>query len=203
MKKIGWLIVFYLITTGGYLYFSHQPTDFHFLTALDKSVPTIPVFILPYLFATFLFLALPIYLLFFVKKEIFYGYTLTQVIASILSYLVFWFFPTSVVREPITQTGFFAESLRQIHSVDRPSAAFPSGHVFSSVIIGYFLWVYYPKTRLYVAIILPMIIVSTVLLKQHYLPDIPGGILLAVLAIIVSEYLIQSKLLPFYLKTNR
>lgn len=183
------LILFYTFTVGGYFYFSRQPTDNHFLTSLDRYVPTIPIFIIPYLFATAAFIAIPIFFfckLDFRKTKI---YLLTQTTASLISYIIFYTYPTSVIRETINGIGIFDNALRWLHSADRPSAAFPSGHVFQSIIIGYFLWKYFPKSKSYILIILPIIIVSTIFLKQHYMPDIFGGIVVAITAILCARQL--------------
>jgi membrane-associated phospholipid phosphatase len=187
--EIIWLALFYLYTVVGYFYFSHKPNDYHFISAWDKYVPTVPIFLIPYFFATIAFLAVPI--IFYLKLDWAKtkAYLIAQTIAGTISYLVFTLFPTSVVRETITGKGFFYDWLRWLHTNDRPSAAFPSGHVFNTIIIGYFCWIYFPKTRPYVLVIVPLVIAATVLLKQHYLPDIPGGIVVAVIAIMATKSL--------------
>lgn len=186
--NIVWLISYYIICGGGYFYFSHQPTDNHFMTSLENFFPTMPIFIIPYLLATLAFIFVPLYFYFrldFAKTRM---YLVTQIIASLISYVVFFIYPTSVLREPINGNGVFDNALRWLYSTDRPSAAFPSGHVFQSIIIAYFFWQYFPETRPFIIILLPIVIASTVLLKQHYLPDIPGGLAVALIAIIISKY---------------
>jgi len=191
--EIIWLIGFYLYTIVGYFYFSHKPTDVHFMTPWENFVPIIPILIVPYLLATLSFLILPI--VFYIKLgwEKTKTYLVTQAIASTISYVIFGLFPTSVVREPLIGNGIFWDVLRWLHTNDRPSAAFPSGHVFGSIIVSYFLWIWYPKTRPFIIVILPMIIIATVTLRQHYLPDIPGGMFVAIVAVFLGK-LITPKL---------
>lgn len=185
--KLFWLILFYIFTIGGYLFFSNQETSTHFTTSFDSFIPIIPVFVVPYLFATIMFLIIPI--LFYLKldwtktKQ----YLLTQALANALSFLIYVFYPTSVIREPIAGDDIFSQILNLIYSTDGSSAAFPSGHVFQSIIIAYFLWQYFPKTKLMIVIILPLILVSTVFLKQHYLPDIFGGVFVAIFSIFIVK----------------
>jgi membrane-associated phospholipid phosphatase len=189
--EIIWLIAFYLYTTGGYFWFSSRPTTTHFMTPWEKLVPTFPIFLIPYLFATLTFLTVPIFFylkLGWVKTK---AYLITQAIATSIGYFVYFFFPTSVVREALTGQGFWWDLLRTLHANDRPSAAFPSGHVYHTTVIAYFFWVYLPITRPFVAVILPLVVVSTVLLKQHYLPDIVGGLITAIIAIVISKYLLK------------
>jgi len=187
--EILWLIAYYVISAGGYYYFSRIPTNNHLLTVWDKYIPTVPIFIVPYLFLSLAYLFLPIIFLFKLECAKVKEYLSAQIIAQFISFAVFYFYSTSVVRDSIAGSDIFSNALRYLHSIDRPSAAFPSGHVFQSIIIGYFLWIWYPKTRPYIIVVLPLVIASTVLLKQHYLPDILGGIIVAVIAIYLTKIL--------------
>lgn len=187
--EIIWIILFYLYSIIGYYWFSSRPTPRHLMTPWENLVPIVPVFIIPYVIATITFLTIPI--IFYIKLgwEKTRTYLITQTIATGIGYLVYIFYPTSVIREPIVGNGFFYDALRTLHANDRPSAAFPSGHVYQTTVIAYFLWIYYPKTRPYVTVILPLVIASTVLLKQHYLPDILGGLTTAAIAILLAKQL--------------
>lgn len=188
---IIWLGLFYLYTVFGYLKLSAIPTDRHFMTPWEHLVPTIPLLLIPYFTATFSFLALPIFFyikLGWIKTKI---YLITQVMATTIGYLFYFFWPTSVIRSPITGTGFFNGWLRWLHTNDRPSAAFPSGHVYHSTVMAYFLWIYFPITRPCVAVVYPLIVLATVMLKQHYLPDILGGLATGIIAILITKYLIS------------
>lgn len=189
--EIIWLFAFYLYTTGGYFWFSSRPTETHLKTPWENLVPTIPIFLVPYLLATVSFLVAPIFFyvkLGWIKTK---AYLITQTIATTIAYAFYWLYPTSVVRETLTGQGFWWNILRILHATDRPSAAFPSGHVYHTTVIAYFCWVYFPASRPFVAVILPLVVVSTVLLKQHYLPDIAGGLATAVVAIVISKYLLK------------
>ncbi|MCL5093886.1 MAG: phosphatase PAP2 family protein [Patescibacteria group bacterium] len=187
--QILYLIGFYLVTIGGYFYFTHLPELKNLRTTWDKYIPVVPVMIVPYLFNTLLFLALPIFFYLNLGWSKTKPYLLTMFTANLISFAIFGLYPTSVVREPISGNDIFSNTLKFLYVSDRPSAAFPSGHVFEAIIIGYFLWQYFPVTRIYVLILVPIIIASTVLLKQHYLPDILGGIITAVIAIALINFL--------------
>lgn len=188
--EIIWLCAFYLYTTGGYYYFSNQPTNTHFMTPWDKYVPIIPIFLIPYLFATFTFLTVPVFFylkLGWVKTE---AYLITQAIAITIGYVIYSIFPVSVIRPESYGEGLWWNFLKILHNNDGTSAAFPSGHIYQSTVIVYFCWIYLPISRPFVAVILPLIIGSTVLLKQHYLPDIAGGLITAIISIVISKYLL-------------
>jgi membrane-associated phospholipid phosphatase len=183
------IALYYLYTVGWYLYFTHIPNNHHVILNMDKLIPVIPIFIIPYYFATLSFLAVPI--LFYLKlgwaKT--KAYLVAETLATTFAYATFAIFPTSVIREPIVGNGLFNDLLRGLYAADKPSGAFPSGHVYSSIIISYYLWKYFPQTRIWIVIILRPVIASTVLLKQHYVIDIVGGILVACISIIVTKTL--------------
>lgn len=187
--QIIWITIFYLYSIFGYFWFSSRPAARHLVTPWESLVPTVPIFLLPYFLATITFLAIPI--IFYLKLgwEKTRAYLATQALATGIGYLVYATFPTSVVRAQIEGEGFFYNWLRWLHANDRPSAAFPSGHVYHTTVISFFLWIYYPKTRPFVAVILPLVIASTVLLKQHYLPDIVGGLVTATFSILIYRWL--------------
>lgn len=178
---------YYIFTIGGYFWLSHQATERHFLTPLDKYIPTIPIFVIPYLFAAFIYTLFPLFLYFNLGWDETKPFLITSVIANMIAFSVYYFWNTSVIREPIVGNGILTDILRWIHMNDRPSAAFPSGHVYMSVVTGYFCWIFFPASKPYVLTIVPLVLIATVVLKQHYLPDILGGLVVAIVAILLAR----------------
>jgi membrane-associated phospholipid phosphatase len=189
--EIIWIGIYYFFTVGGYFWLSHQATERHFFTPWDKYIPTIPVFIVPYIAAALIYTLFPIFLYFSTGWDKTKPFLIASGIANLIGFLVYYFWNTSVLREPITQSSFFSDILKWIHASDRSSAAFPSGHVYMSVIAGYFCWIYFPTTRPYVLIIVPLVMIATVVLKQHYLPDILGGIVVAAIALFATKFILK------------
>lgn len=69
-----------------------------------------------------------------------------------------------------------------------PTSTFPSAHVAWAVLLGYYL---FRARRLAGDIVFPFLLFSsfgTVLLAQHYLVDVPAGIVVAVGAILLARY---------------
>lgn len=192
--EIIWLVLYYSYSIGGYYWLSHQETNRHFMTSLDKYIPTIPIFIIPYFMATIIYTLFPLFIYFTSGWDKTKPVILALTIANTLGFLFYAFWNTSVVREAITGTGFFDNMLRWLHSTDRPSAAFPSGHVYSTIVVGYFCMEYFPKSRPYVLIFVLLVIIATVVLKQHYLPDILGGIVIALISIFITKKFIPKQL---------
>lgn len=195
--QIIWLILFYAYTVLGYEILTNIPNNNLLVLPIDGSIPLVPVFAVPYLFATFMFLATPLIVYFISGWEKTKPYLIVQTIATTISYAVYLIYPTSTVRPEVTGTDIFSQMVAFVYASDKPAGLFPSGHVFMSIIIAYFFWKYYPKTRTWVAIFLPLIVLSTVFMKQHHVLDIVGGIVVAASSIYLyvrfNQYKSKSK----------
>jgi len=149
-----------------------------FKTPLDDSIPLIAAFSVPYL--TFLPLIAGLAVLFFLKApdRLFKSLMVSGILATLASYLIFTLFPTSIERPDILGSDIFSDLVRFIYSHDRPYNLFPSGHTFNTVIFALHLIKWKPKLALLTGAVSFLIILSTLLIKQHYLPDVVGGIIL-------------------------
>ncbi|MEJ6488050.1 phosphatase PAP2 family protein, partial [Nostoc punctiforme UO1] len=78
-----------------------------------------------------------------------------------------------------------------IYSKDYPYNCFPSLHNALSV-LSFFYWVQVlPKFKWIIGIFVLLIILSTLLIKQHYIPDVISGILLAIISFRISFHLFE------------
>lgn len=151
---------------------------------LDKKIPVLTIFTIPYL--SFHFLAM-----FFVPylskkyggRKAFLVNGLAIIFGQFILDIAYWLFQTEVPRPEIAQNNFFDWLLKSvIYGNDRPLNGFPSNHVTWSVISMIALWRIrkaIPKTAKYLGAWFLLIVPATVFLKQHFLVDIYGGILVA------------------------
>ncbi len=76
--------------------------------------------------------------------------------------------------------------LKQLYRLDQYDGnAAPSAHVFHALIIGHFLARLWPQWSLLIYIWVGLIMASTVLIKQHYVLDVLGGMLVAAIGLLV------------------
>ncbi len=146
------------------------------LTA-DNWVPFQPIFVVPYI------LYFPFYLLtlvyFFREKKHFRPVAFAFLWTWLCSYIVFLSFQTQVIRPLISSKGFFEKAVQGIYHLDPPYNCFPSLHA-SNAMIGMLAFVYFAPRYSYIAIACgTLIAISTVLIKQHYILDVVGGVALA------------------------
>ncbi|MBI2017995.1 phosphatase PAP2 family protein [Candidatus Daviesbacteria bacterium] len=166
-----------------------RPPLYTLETKLDDFIPLVPFFIIPYL-SFYIYLILTVFSLRNARYINQLYITLSSTLLTIsISYFAYLFFQTQVIRPTITETDIFSKIISFIHTIDKPYNAFPSTHASLST-IGLLTWTHkkskYSKLFIIWAI---AIIFSTLLVKQHYLVDIVGGIILAILC-----YLLCSKL---------
>jgi membrane-associated phospholipid phosphatase len=182
-ERLTWTLGLVALSGFGFLYIdarnarmAHSAWSLPLETRLDVHIPFIPEFIFPYLFY-YPWLLLPLFVL--RTRESFFrsiaAFTLMQVIAQI----IFVLFPSHMVRPIVTSDGFASDLVRLMYQVDLGWNLFPSLHVAHSVIVALIFCKYGRKWAPAVCLVSGLIAASTVLVKQHYVIDIPAGVLLA------------------------
>jgi membrane-associated phospholipid phosphatase len=148
---------------------------------LDGAVPFVPLMAIPYL--SFL-LIVPLVVPLLNLRAGSYRRFLTVGTALVVSQLVlaaaYLLFPSTVVRDADPGSGLGGFLVRQIWANDRPFSAFPSGHCTWTTIAIISLWRLrgrYPRGAPALILWLALIYPATVMLEQHYLIDVYGGIL--------------------------
>lgn len=145
---------------------------------IDNWMPFLPVFsIFYFLYIPFLLVTL-IYFIFFNKNFNHAGFSF--IFCLVTAFLFYIFFQTSIARPNIIETDIFSRTVSFIYANDRPYSCFPSLHVSLSI-LSFLHWLRsFPKVKFTMGIFTILIILSTVLIKQHYAPDIIGGIILSI-----------------------
>lgn len=147
-------------------------------TFLDRAAPFVPLFVVPYL------LILPIFVVIILfaywNKLGFRPLVYSIIIIWLVSALTYTLFQTHIVRPQVVGQDFASNLVRFAYTHHRPYNRFPSLHVAMATLIT--LYAYYTKSKTlpYVMVFSTLVISSTVLIKQHYLLDIVGGIVLTV-----------------------
>jgi membrane-associated phospholipid phosphatase len=158
---------------------------------IDNNIPTLSIFVIPYcLFFAYVYLFLLVSLRLSLKQ--YQQITLAFIIASCVSYLVFIFYPTYVESIHLNNHTIFDSLVNWIYSVDRRFNAFPSGHVFYTTLCAIYILKWERRFKLIYLPLAVLIILSTVFIKQHYTPDIIGGLVLAFISVFLAEQLIPA-----------
>lgn len=161
--------------------------------ALDNEIAFIPFMIVPYSWSLLLFVAS-----FFIVRTPQQLSLLSRrlIVATLFASLIFYLYPAHFsFARPLT-TDWTALGYAFLSLTDKPFNQLPSLHVSYALLLGYSLWtvlVHKTSTKLNLAyqasliVVCTLIIVSTVFTYQHHLLDIVGGLLLAVVVLVVVD----------------
>ncbi len=146
---------------------------------LDNAIPFIPFFILFYI-SLYFFGAIP----FLVIKSRRYvrNYAKAYIFASIFSFLIFITLPIKMEHPEITGTTVFDKLTQFIYDADVTDNAFPSVHICLTLLTMIALSSVNNAWKAAGILWGTVIIFSTLFVKQHYLLDIVGGLLVGTLA---------------------
>ena len=208
VPRYGWVLgVFYLAFQYG-LYLladllSHVlgTIDHAFvpkIPVLDDMIPVVPAFIVIYLFSYVFWVFGPI-IASLTEKRNFLNYMIGLTAAYLIGFLIFVFAPTYMDRtaegltEIAAQPGIFQQWMAIVHAADGGNLAFnlfPSYHCLSSLYC--YLGIRKREEvsrgiRVYSVIMTILICCSTVLTKQHYLPDVAGGLGIALVCYLIVQ----------------
>ena len=172
------LIPAILATNLIYEALNHGPNRIFLETPLDRALPVVPIFALPYV-SLIPYIGLSLIAFLFFRIRVYRSAALTMIVVWFISYAFYFFLQSYVARPAIMGTDPFSGLIRTIYASDRPYNDFPSLHTSLSTVIAIHWWRIDRRMGILAAIWTALIVASTVLVKQHYLADVAGGLVLA------------------------
>lgn len=151
-------------------------------STIDSRIPFIPYFIYFYILWYVMLFIVP-YLLYKSDKEIFKKYFVSTFISITIAGLIYILFPTSIVRASINGSGITNFIVKFIYLIDTPIMnCFPSMHCIIS-----FLFIFSVigcrnlsnKYKWVISILSCLIVISTLLVKQHVVVDVISGFIIS------------------------
>ena len=192
MSDLSQIIVITLAIGGIFLYFPvnriKAPGRWFFQdTRLDAYIPLVPYFVIPYIALYPYIIVTMIAMLFTSYAEMYYT---CMAIAAWSAALFWYFFPAGMLRRREIGPGLLSHMIVWLHQNDHENNTIPSSHVFYALICSYFFALAFPSYMILFAAVGLLISASTVLVKQHHIADILGGILWTVASIVLAQYLV-------------
>ena len=157
---------------------NHGPNRIFLETPLDRALPVVPIFAIPYV-SLIPCIGVSLVAFLFFRVRIYRSAALTMIIVWLISYAVYFFLQSYIARPQITGIDPFSAIIRTIYASDQPYNDFPSLHTSLSTVIAIHWWRLDRRIGIPAAIWTVLIVASTVLVKQHYLADVAGGLVLA------------------------
>ena len=115
-----------------------------------------------------------------------------EMISKLFCFLIFVLLPTTLQRPTDTGSGFFGWAVSVIYFFDPPTALFPSIHCIENWVAWRGLFGRKTVSRAVKAGFLVMallVFLSTLLIKQHVLVDIPASIVVSEISLFISKKL--------------
>lgn len=166
------------VTSEIYYALNHGPNVIFLKSPLDDLIPVVPPFVIPYVsLEPFIYATLVLFLLF--RTRLFQSAALTMIAAWFVSYAFYFFLQSYIDRPTLTGTDTLTQMIRDVYASDNAYNDFPSLHTSLSTVLAIHWWRVDKRIGIPVAIWVALIVASTVFVKQHYLADVIGGLLLA------------------------
>lgn len=160
-------------------------------TDIDNYIPLLHIFVIPYLFGLIFWIFTVLKINLSKEEKLIKEFNLMIILASIVSVTIYVLIPTFVTRPVVIGTDIFSEILRFIYSNDQVYNAAPSGHTFYTILCFVGLNRLLPKRKYLWGILSVLIIISTVLTKQHNFLDIVIGVLFALGIMFISRKFVK------------
>jgi len=185
-ERAIWVVLGYIVGGLGYLVVNRLVGDgpFHHLTLpLDVAIPFVPAFVLAYM----LVYVTPAMTAFFLEDRAeLYRTFLAFGLNCVICFTIFLVYPVEYPRVlPIPDT-LFGRLLAFVHVLDRPVNCFPSHHIATSFTTFFAIARQDRRWGAVFGVAAALVALSTVLVKQHYVVDIPAGIGVACLTYVLS-----------------
>ena len=146
--------------------------------SIDRRIPFCEYFVIPY-YLWFLYVAATVVTFVFLERKDYYKLCLTLGVGMTLFLIVSYVYPNGLQLRPTTfaRDNFCVSLVKAMYATDTPTNVLPSIHVFNSLTCCMAILKnkrkYFKKTTDIVTVILTiLIIMSTMLLKQHSVVDV-------------------------------
>ncbi|MGA2111816.1 MAG: phosphatase PAP2 family protein [Anaerolineales bacterium] len=172
------LVVAVYFTNEIYDLLNHGPAVINLRTPLDAALPVVPIFVIPYdSLVPLVYATLIIFLVF--RTRVFQSACLALISAWLVSYGFYFFLQSEVIRPVLTGTDVLTRMINNVYATDNPFNDFPSLHTSLSTVLAIHWFRIDRRLGIILAVWTALIVASTVLIKQHYVADIAGGLVLA------------------------
>jgi membrane-associated phospholipid phosphatase len=169
-----------------YSLLNHGPGVIFLKSPLDDFLPVVKVFVVPYVsLDVCVYATLLVFL--FTRTGYFQSAALCMIFIFLISYMFYFFLQSYIDRPVISGSDIFSRMILEVYRSDSPYNDFPSLHTSISTILAIHWYRLDRRIGIPASIWAALIVLSTVLIKQHYIADLAGGLALAFLAGFLSR----------------
>lgn len=153
---------------------------------LDQYVPLWPTWVVPYVLSIIWWGVAILWAYLKMEDSLYVTFITGWISACLIGYSVFVFCPNYMIRPQVTGTGWAEWLIRFIYANDRAYNAFPSQHLWDTVIITLIWSRWKPNWRWLLWGSTVIVALSTLFTGQHWIVDVFGGTLVAVVGYFIG-----------------
>jgi membrane-associated phospholipid phosphatase len=153
---------------------------------LDQYVPFWPIWVVPYVLSILWWGVAALWAYLKMEDSLYVAFITGWISTCLLGYAIFIFYPNYMIRPQVTGTGWAEWLIRFIYANDRTYNAFPSQHLWDTVTITLIWSRWKPRLRWPLWGLTLIVAMSTLFTGQHWIMDVIGGTLLAVVGYFIG-----------------
>lgn len=201
LTRINWRIVFIIAFLIAFESFFYMISKLTFINAtvlsnnLTNKLPFIPSFVYFYISWYAMLFIIP-YIIYQKNKELLYEYIAIFTSCVLVSSIIFFCFPTTMIRGDFNVTGITTFILKFIYFTDTPVLnCLPSMHCAICFVFMYFSfkldlkWYY----KLSINLLSVLVILSTIFIRQHVIWDVLAALIMVLVIILLANLTNLSK----------
>ena len=161
---------------------------FDFTMALDSMLPVVPFFVVFYVLCYVQWVGSYLYHC-RDSVQLCYRLVMANILCKTVCLVCYVFLPTQIQRPEILGNDIFSWGTRLVYTIDDPVNLLPSIHCLESWICFRGAMMLQKKNKWYIAgqgIFTLLVFASTVLIKQHFVIDLPVSVLVFEVAMLLS-----------------
>ncbi len=203
MPLYSWILLIVILSVNHLAYFDSRLitsglTHHSIALSLDEKLPFVPVFIIFYVLA-YVQWTIGFVVIARGEKDIVFKVFIGELIAKFIAFLCFVIYPTTMEGlrpsvETLQGRGFLCSLTALVYSLDTPDNLFPSIHCLESwvclrgALMIKKLPAWYKVSMLVMTL---LVFASTVLVRQHVLLDIAGGVAAFEAGLFISRRIVE------------
>lgn len=173
-----WLIIIPIININYLITNILTKTGHNLTTLIDNKIKFNSIFIIPYVY-WYIYVIGGFIIILTQSRQNYMRVFLSLFLGLCICYIIYYLYPTEIMRPVVENNNIFNRLVNIIYLLDKPVNCFPSLHVLTTYfLMRYTKYKYSKKVFYYTQIIGVLIIISTLYIKQHFLLDILGAIIL-------------------------
>ena len=198
IKTIINIILLIIFQISLYSFAKFTPFEYHIINIeFDNYIPFISIFVFPYVL-WYISLFLVPYLFSKYDKTLYNVYIKTILISLIIAFLIYFFYPTTLIRDDVVVKDIPTYLISLIYEIDTPAInCLPSAHCILSFVHIYITLIIEKmnkKVKTLIIIQSILVILATVFIKQHVILDVISAFVLSLIVYLITYFYAKKNL---------